>query len=249
MKIHLLKTFVVSILFFSLFRMVLSQPVPMQLRDTLYLVPAQTNENLTDSVDTENIGILQDNSRITAKLDDFPSLHPLVVHFAISLIMVAALLQLINVFIARKELAWIIFFLLTAGFVAGMLASRNFHPAATGLEPKAEAVLELHYLWSVWTLRTAVLALGLQFIYIIITRKKLSEAADGTPQIVYIRNRGFALVIAIVMLVSAYCVARTGHYGAQLVHIEGVGPQGRFLSRNEGSGHLRIFLSDRNNCC
>jgi hypothetical protein len=142
---------------------------------------------------------------------------------------VAAFLQLLNVFLARKEFAWIIFFLLTAGFVAGMLASRNFHPAATGLEPKAEAVLELHYLWSVWTLRTAVLSLGLQFVYIIITRRKLSESADGTPQIVYIRNRGFALLIAVIMLVSAYCVIRTGHYGAQLVHIEGVGPQGRFL--------------------
>ena len=36
-------------------------------------------------------------------------------------------------------------------------------------------------------------------------------------------------IVAVVLLSAAYDVPQAGHYGAQLVHIEGVGPQGDFL--------------------
>jgi hypothetical protein len=35
------------------------------------------------------------------------------------------------------------------------------------------------------------------------------------------------------MLSAAFCVIRAGHLGAQLVHIEGVGPQGKFLDPDD----------------
>jgi hypothetical protein len=38
-----------------------------------------------------------------------------------------------------------------------------------------------------------------------------------------------SIAVAITLVVSAYSVSRAGHYGAQLVHIEGIGPQGKFL--------------------
>ncbi len=43
-----------------------------------------------------NEGMVVDESKVTAQLKDFPSLHPLIVHFAIALIIVAAVLQLLN---------------------------------------------------------------------------------------------------------------------------------------------------------
>lgn len=36
-------------------------------------------------------------------------------------------------------------------------------------------------------------------------------------------------VVAVVLTMSAYAVLHVGHYGAQLVHIEGIGPQGKYL--------------------
>jgi hypothetical protein len=38
-------------------------------------------------------------------------------------------------------------------------------------------------------------------------------------------------VIAAVLVLSGYSVALAGHYGAQLVHLEGIGPQGKYLER------------------
>ncbi|WP_291368136.1 hypothetical protein [Cyclobacterium sp.] len=44
-------------------------------------------------------------------------------------------------------------------------------------------------------------------------------------------------MVALLLIASGYAVSRTGHYGAQLVHIEAVGPQGKFLESEEGRAH------------
>lgn len=46
---------------------------------------------------------------------------------------------------------------------------------------------------------------------------------------VFKTKRWAMAVVAVVLTMSAYAVLHVGHYGAQLVHIEGIGPQGKYL--------------------
>ncbi|MBA4055880.1 MAG: hypothetical protein C0490_14290 [Marivirga sp.] len=173
-----------------------------------------------------------DQSKVTAELSDFPSLHPLIVHFAIVLIIIAAALQLLNLIILKKEIAWIIAGMLLTGFLAAWFASKNFHPHTHGISDHAKLVLEQHDKFADWTIYTVIVGLVLQILYLIFMRyRKMMEAipVQGSHGFSSKFDRGFTVIVAIVLLSSAYCVSRAGHYGAQLVHIEGIGPQGKFL--------------------
>lgn len=150
---------------------------------------------------------------VTADLDDFPSIHPLIVHFAIVLIIVAALLQLINIAVLKREFVWIITGLIFIGFNAAALASTKFHPHTHGLSEQAKQVLALHDKYADWTLYLTGLAGALQIFNLFVFKQ----------------NRGAVITIAMAMVAASYCVIHAGHYGAQLVHVEGVGPQGKFL--------------------
>lgn len=50
-------------------------------------------------------------------------------------------------------------------------------------------------------------------------------------------KRGFEIAVLLVMAFSAFSVSQAGHYGAQLVYIEGVGPQGKYLGNEAEEGH------------
>jgi uncharacterized membrane protein len=168
---------------------------------------------LGDTVHHHNEGMNIDESKVNADLDDFPSIHPLIVHFAIVLIIVAAGMQLLNVYFMKKEIAWIITAILFAGVLTAWFASKNFHPHTHGISEHAKLVLDQHDKWADWTINTGMVALLLQIVNLIVFKEK----------------RWAVAVVAIVLTVSAYSVSRAGHYGAQLVHIEGIGPQGKYL--------------------
>lgn len=75
-------------------------------------------------------------------------------------------------------------------------------------------------------------ALALQIIYLFMlryARDTTNIAVKGLDGFVSKANRISVIIIAAILLSAAYFVSRAGHYGAQLVHIEGVGPQGKFL--------------------
>ncbi len=166
-----------------------------------------------DTIQHHDEGMEVDQSKVTADLKDFPTLHPMIVHFAIVLIIVAAGLQLLNLFLMKKEISWIIAVILLTGFLAAWIAGRNFHPHTHGISEHAKLVLEQHETWAHWTDQSAFIALLLQIANLFFFKgKRLAGAA-----------------VAIVLLFSAYCVSRAGHYGSQLVHIEGIGPQGKYL--------------------
>ncbi|MEO5599385.1 MAG: hypothetical protein ABIR06_00525 [Cyclobacteriaceae bacterium] len=173
-----------------------------------------------------------DESKVTAELSDFPSMHPLIVHFAIVLIIVAAAIQLLNTILLRKEIAWIIAALILIGFLAAYFASNKFHPHTHGISEHAKLVLEQHDKWADWTIYTAIAGLIAQIVYLVFISYKiklLATPVNGIDGFASKLNKGLAIVVAVMLLSSAYCVSRTGHYGAQLVHIEGIGPQGKFL--------------------
>ena len=184
-----------------------------------------------DTVRHHDEGMKPDESKVTADLNDFPSLHPLIVHFAIVLIIVAAALQVLNVIILKRDLAWIIAVLLLIGFLAAWFASKNFHPHTHGISAHAELVLEQHEKFADWTIYTASVGLIMQILYLVFMRFRIKNTAnvDHTNRSSSKPGRILTIIVAVVLLSSAYCVARAGHYGAQLVHIEGIGPQGKFL--------------------
>lgn len=185
-----------------------------------------------DTVHHHDEGMQPDESKVTAELSDFPSVHPLIVHFAIVLIIVAAALQLLNVVMLKNDLAWLIAAILLIGFLAAWFASKDLHPHTHGLSAHAELVLEQHDKFADWTINTAAVGLLLQLSYLVLLRDARRKGwTNGRAGHIFtgLIRRGGAILVTLVLLASSYCVARAGHYGAQLVHIEGVGPQGKFL--------------------
>jgi hypothetical protein len=120
-----------------------------------------------DTVHHHAEGMRPNDSKVTADLDDFPSLHPLIVHFAIALIIIAAALQLLNTILLKNEVAWIIGGLLFAGCAAAWLASTKYHPHTHGISDHAKLVLEQHDKWADWTNRSALVGLILHIAYLI----------------------------------------------------------------------------------
>lgn len=92
------------------------------------------------------------SSSVAASLDDFPNLHPLIVHFAIVLILVGAVLQLVNVYFMKREIAWIAFAVAASGVVTAILAGTTFHPHVHELSEHAKQVMGRHDHWAEWTM-------------------------------------------------------------------------------------------------
>lgn len=166
-----------------------------------------------DTIHHHDEAMGHDEKKVTADLDDFPTIHPLIVHFAIVLIIIAAAVQLVNVAVMKREISWIVTGILFTGVLTAWLAGKNFHPHTHGISEHAKLVLAQHDLWADWTINLGIVAFLLQVVnHFLLSGKRWALG-----------------VVALVMIGSAYCVAKAGHYGAQLVHIEGIGPQGKYL--------------------
>lgn len=148
-----------------------------------------------------------------ARPDDFPNKHPLVVHFPIVLLLVAAAVQLCNILFLRRELDWITTVATAIGFSTAYYVTNIDHPHTSGLTEHAQLVLDQHDFYADWTIYLAGVGLVAQLL----------------NQFLFKRKRWSVLVVALILTGAAYYVAMAGHYGAQLVHIEGVGPQGKYL--------------------
>jgi uncharacterized membrane protein len=154
-----------------------------------------------------------DPGSVHASLDDFPNRHPLVVHFPIVLLLVAAGVQLANIFFLQKSLDWVTTIAVLVSFGAAYYVTKIDHPHTDGLTAHAKLVLEQHDFYANWTIYLAGIALVAQLL----------------NQFLFNGKRWSVAVVAFILVGAAYSVAMAGHYGAQLVFIEGVGPQSKYL--------------------
>jgi len=157
-----------------------------------------------------------------ATLSEFPSLHPLVVHFPIVLLILAALTQLAGLFVLKRELGWVTLALVALGLVGAYVSGSYVHPHTTDdLSPRAAMWLEEHEAYAAYTLWLALAGTGLK-----------------AASLFLLRGRWWAeLAVLLVLGGAAGAVSLAAHHGAQLVHLEGVGPQGKFLELHEHGGH------------
>lgn len=159
---------------------------------------------------------------VRADFDRFPNLHPLIVHFPIVLLLLGGILQLIQLFVLKRNLDWVILLCAGAGFIGAYVAGVYAHPHTHDLSETAKKVLEQHDIYAEWTIYASALAAVLKLGSLFLIKK----------------NRIFEIVVFLVLGFAAYSVSEAGHYGSQLVYIEGVGPQGDYLeSKDEGHSH------------
>lgn len=144
----------------------------------------------------------------------FSTFHPLIVHFPIVLLIVAALLQAAGLFYSKNNWNIIILLLLSGGTLGAYLSGNYFHPHTEGLSMRASEVLKRHEFYALLTVCSSAVALVIKLlsVFLVENKRKLVE-----------------IIIAIVLLFSAVCVSFAGHWGAYLTHIEGVGLQGRYI--------------------
>ena len=183
----------------------------------------KTETTAVTSVGTsmENSPVPPQQTDVSADFDEFPNLHPLVVHFPVVLLLLAVVLQLIQLFIMNRTMDWVIWLTIGGGFIGAYVAGTFVHPHTEGLTEMAKKVLEQHDKYAEWTLWSSAIAAVLKIVSLFWFRLK----------------RGFEIGVFVVMAFAAYSVSQAGHYGSQLVYIEGVGPQGNYLGNESEGGH------------
>ena len=154
-------------------------------------------------------------------INAFPNYHPLIVHFPIVLLMLAAIIQLISFFVFKKELSWVTLGLLLAGVITTWLSSHTFHAHPEELTGKASEIFETHEQMADFTWWFSLAALTIKIVsHFFMKRKWWLES-----------------IVALCLIGSAITVSIAGHHGAMLVHMEGIGPMGKSLETEDEHQH------------
>lgn len=154
---------------------------------------------------------------------DFPSIHPLVVHFPIVLILLVVPLQVMSLWKPNwPQVRWIAFTVIAGAFISALAASTLFHAMIAPNAPKiALAIFEEHEKYAQLTLWMSGITLLLKSIGIFFK----------------INKRLFEGIVLIAAIIAAIFLSIAGHHGARLTHVEGIGPKGNYLMKKHGGNH------------
>ncbi len=148
---------------------------------------------------------------------DFPSLHPLAVHFPIVLIVLGAVFQSVVVWKDWKQIHWTTLFILAGAFFSGLAAATILHAEPSADAPKAAMeMFEQHEKYAQLTLWMSGITLLLKSIGVFFE----------------INRRIYDVIVLTAAIVATIFVSITGHHGARLTHVAGVGPMGRYLMKD-----------------
>lgn len=149
-------------------------------------------------------------------LQDFPSLHPLIIHFPIVLILIAVPFQAFLVWKNYIQIRWATVCIMSAAFLSALLASTVFHAEPSDDAPKeALMMFAQHEKFAFYTLWMSGITLVLKLI----------------GDLYKIFRRSYDILVLATAIISATFLSIAGHHGAKLTHVAGVGPMGRYLSK------------------
>ncbi len=133
----------------------------------------------------------------------FPSLHPLIVHFPLVLLVAAPLLQAGGLIARKRDWLLAASFFLTAGAISSALAAYVFHAEPFDPAPGARAIFIKHEAYAAYALWAALAALAAKLL-------------GALPRL---RTKTIELIALALMLAAGSLVLVSGHLGAQLTHI------------------------------
>lgn len=161
------------------------------------------------------LGLAQtDSSSLNASggISEFPNYHPLVVHFPLVLLIVAACMQAGLLFLQNRAYNYAVTLITVVGFLTGLLAATVFHAhPAHNINPVAHQIFEEHETFAFITLWLSGMAAIIKIAGMFIRKRWIEVAA-----LVFLIGSGVSVSIA-------------GHHGSELVYKQGVGPLGNKL--------------------
>lgn len=122
---------------------------------------------------------------------------------------------------------WITLVVMGGGFAGALAAGTVFHAMPMGLPPTAAAVFKAHEQYASYTLWLSGLTLLL--------------GIGGT--LFKLQRRAYELLVLGVALAATGAVTVAGHHGAQLVYIQGIGPQGHLVMKGEHHEEQQVIPS------
>lgn len=146
--------------------------------------------------------------------DDFPTIHPMVVHVPVIMIPVAFLFGLISIFFANRYFVVLATAFALAGLMGGYIAAFPMHPHTHGLSEAANRTLQQHDFFAYSTL-------GVTAFSVVTGVTAMLKSNFLTRSL-----------LAVTLFIASMCVSITAHYGGTLTYVHGVGVKGNFLDEH-----------------